>query len=114
MRGLKIHEKWLKKIISKEKTMEVRPYRLKDVEGKRIAFGNTKTGFIEAYATVTEIIKFPLSDVAIYEKEHCATQGILERYADKEFLFGYRIAHIEEEHGRLPYPKHPSPSFTIA
>ena len=114
MKGLKINDYWLKEILSKYKTMEVRSYRIRDVLGRRIALGNTKTQMIEAYATVKEIVKFPRIDTAKYDKEHRATESILERYAEKEFLYGYRLRNVQEAQEKIPYPKHRSSIFTIA
>lgn len=55
MRGLKIQNVWIRKILSGEKTMEVRSRRY-DVLGQRIALGNSGNGLVEGYATLQEIV----------------------------------------------------------
>ena len=66
MRGLKIQNVWIRKILSGEKSMEVRSGRY-DVLGQRIALGNSGNGLVEGYATVQEIIEIPLARISKYE-----------------------------------------------
>jgi len=112
MRGLKIHDVWIRKILSGEKTMEVRS-RCYNVLGQRLALGNSGNGIVEGYATVQEIIETPLAMVSDCQDKHLATEWLLQRYSDKEKLYGYCLTNVEKKRKHFPYPKNKSIWFNL-
>ena len=112
MRGLKIQHVWIRKILSGEKTMEVRSRRF-NVLGQRIALGNSKNGLVEGYATIQEIIKIPLSKVSEYEDKHLASELLLQRYCNKNELYGYFLKDVQKENKPFLFPKSASIWFTL-
>ena len=109
MRVLKIQDKWLRMILSGKKTMEVRSQNF-NIVGLKIGLGNSRTWNVEGYATVTEKIKIPFSEIMNYQNEHLATlQDFKELgYDKKEFLYGYRLTNVTRESNPFPYPKNRS------
>ena len=93
MRGLKIQNVWIRKILSGEKTMEVRSRRY-DVLGQRIALGNSGNGLVDGYAFVQEIVEIPLARIPKYESKHIATKWLLQRYGNKGALYGYCLSEV--------------------
>jgi hypothetical protein len=123
MRGLKIQNVCIRKILSGEKTMEVRSRRY-DVLGQRLALGNSGNGLVEGYATVKEIVEIPLSKIPKYESKHLATKWLLERYGNKEdvnnvkmknsdSLYGYCLTNVKKENNAFAYPKSASIWFDL-
>jgi hypothetical protein len=119
MRGLKIQDAWISKILSGEKTMEVRSVRF-NVLAQRIALGNSGNGLVEGYATVQEIIEIPIHQISDYECQHLATNWLIEHYGNKEdaqkkktgALYGYYLTNVKKENTPFPYPKSSSIWFT--
>jgi hypothetical protein len=112
MRGLKIKDKWLKLILSGQKTMDVRSQYLK-IRGQRIALGNSDTGMVEGYATVEDVIKILYSQIGNYENQHRATTWLTKKYGKKAYVFGYILKDVKTEHNPFQYPKSRSISFKI-
>jgi hypothetical protein len=123
MRGLKIQNVWIRKILSEKKTMEVRSRRY-DVLGQRIALGNSGNGLVEGYATVTEIVEILLAEIPKYKSKHLATKWLLEHYGNKEdankvkkkksdILYGYFLTDVKKENKPFKYPKNRSIWFTL-
>jgi len=112
MRGLKIQNVWIRKILSGEKTMEVRSRRY-GVLGQRIALGNSGNRLVEGYATVQEIIKIPLKTIPEHAGRHLATNWLFQRYGNKETLYGYCLTNVSKETKSFWYPKSPSIWFTL-
>jgi hypothetical protein len=112
MRGLKIQNVWIRKILSGEKTMEARSRRY-DVLGQRLALGNSGNGLVEGYATVQEIIGIPLARIPEYENEHLATKWLSKQYGDKEPLYGYCLTEVKKENKPFMYHKNRSIWFTL-
>jgi hypothetical protein len=103
MRGLKIQDEWIRKILSGEKTMEVRSRRY-DVLGQRIALGNSGNGLVEGYANVKEIIEIPMAKIPNYESKHLATKWLLQRYGNKQALYCYCLTDVKKENKPFEYP----------
>jgi hypothetical protein len=112
LRGLKIHDVWIRKILSGEKTMEVRSRRF-NVLGQRIALGNSGNRLVEGYATVKEIIEMPLAKIPKCESKHLATKLLLQRYVDKETLYGYYFTDVRKESKSFEYLKNRSIWFSL-
>ena len=112
MRGLKIQDIWIGKILSGDKTMEVRCGRF-DVLGQRIALGNSGNGLVEGYATVQEIVEMPIAKIPEYESQHLATEWLLKQYGDKEALYGYCLTDVKKENKPFLYPRSGSIWFTL-
>ncbi|MGA3289747.1 MAG: ASCH domain-containing protein [Candidatus Bathyarchaeia archaeon] len=112
MRGLKVQNEWIQKILSGEKTMEVRIGRYK-VLGQRIALGNSGNGLVEGYATVQEILEIPLAEVSKYQRHHLATDWLLARYGDRETLYGYCLMDVKREKTPFNYTKSGSIWFAL-
>jgi hypothetical protein len=85
MRGLKIQHKWIREILSGEKTMDVRSVHY-EVLGQRIALGNSDNGLIEGYATVQEVIKIPYSEISNCGNQHRATEWLKAHYRGGEIF----------------------------
>jgi ASCH domain len=101
LRGLKIQEIWIDKIFSGEKTMEVRSMHYK-ISGQRIALGNSRSGLVEGYCTIQEIMKIPFSKIARYEDKHRAAKWLKKRYIGKDFLYGFILNNVKKE--KKPFP----------
>ena len=112
LRGLKIQDEWIRKILSGEKTMEVRSRRY-DVLGQRIALGNSGNGLVEGYVTVQEIVEIPLAQIPTYENKHLATKWLLKQYRSKEVLYGYCLTKVKKENKPLSFTKSGSIMFTL-
>jgi len=112
MRGLKIKGKWLKLILSGQKTMEVQGVYFK-IRGQRIALGNSDTGEVEGYATVEDVIKIPYSQIRDYENQHQATAWLARTYEGRDLLYGYILKDTRRERNPFRYAKNPSISFNI-
>lgn len=102
MRGLKISDLWLSKILSGEKTMEIRSIKGK-VNCQRIALGNSTNHLVEEYAIVQDIFDIPLAKVSEYQDKHLATQWLLKRYSDKGRLNGYLLTDVKREDKQFLY-----------
>lgn len=112
MRGLKIQDKWIQLILNGQKTMEVRSLYFK-IKRTRIALGNSDTGNVEGYATVTDVIKIPYSQISKYENQHLATKWLIARYSGRDHLYGYILRDMKRETKLFPYQKSPSICFNI-
>lgn len=84
-----------------------------NILGQRIALGNSGNGLVEGYATVQEVIRMLLSQIPSYENQHRATEWLLNRYQNKEALYGYCLIEIMKEKNPFSYPKSGSIWFTI-
>jgi hypothetical protein len=111
-RGLKIQEKWIRKIFSGEKTMEVRSMRYR-VLGQRIALGNSGTGLVEGYGTVQEIVDIPYSKISKYASQHRATEWLRKQYKGRNILYGFVLREVKRKKEPFPYPKSPGIWFNI-
>jgi hypothetical protein len=68
---LLIHEEYLTLILDKKKTWDVRTQELFS-KGERIALGNTESGQIESYATISEVKKMSVAEMKKHNKKHFA------------------------------------------
>jgi hypothetical protein len=109
---MKIQQRWLLMILSREKTMEVRSIRYK-VLGQRIALGNSDNGLVEGYANVKNVIKIPFSEISQYEYQHHATEWLEEHYREKVFLYSFVLTNVNTEKKPLPYPKSHAITFEL-
>ena len=97
MKGLIIKEPWILKILSGEKTMEMRKTRTKNFG--RIALLNR--GFIRGFATLHRC-DGPLSNEELLARsnEHCIPEDRINS-PDYSYRFGWMISDVEN----LPIPK---------
>ncbi len=110
MRGLKIQHKWIRAILSGEKTMDVRSEHYQ-VLGQRVALGNSGNGLVEGYATIQEIIQIPFTEISRYDDKHHATKYLETHYAGQDFLFGFILTNVMKEKKPFPYKKSPGICF---
>ena len=92
--------------------MEVRSIRY-DIQGQRIALGNSDNGLVEGYATVKDVIMFPYSEIRKYEDKHRATEWLKKYYRGRKLLYGFILVGIKKEPIPFQYPKSCSICFTI-
>ena len=93
--------------------MEVRSLNYQ-VLGQRIALGNSGNGLVEGYATVSEIVKIPFSEISKYEGKHLATEWLKTQYAGRDFVFGFILSNVKKEKKPFTYKKSGSIWFNLS
>lgn len=79
---LLIHDGYLKLILDKKKTWEVRTQQLFTI-GERIALGNIEHKLIEGYATVSDIKKMTVDEMKKHNDKHFANDFIDKRWKEE-------------------------------
>lgn len=111
---LLIHDKYIKLILSQEKTWEIRTKRLFSV-GERIALGNTKTKLIEGYATVADVKKKTVAEMMMFEDRHFANDFIAKRWSDRSWLYAFVLSDVESASKKERYPpSHGNPKVPLS
>jgi len=103
MQGTIIREKWLNLIISGKKTMEVKSQYKPEMNGTKIALGNSS--LVKGYAFVKEIVTIPYAEIPRYHKQHLATQWLMKHYNGKAAVYGYVLSEVRKENKKVSYPR---------
>ena len=101
MKCLKIHDRWLRLILSKQKDVELRrtPCRIRE----RVALGNTKTGLVEGYATIVDSREFSIKQLKRLNHRHHANTFIDAYAVGKDSLYVWFFNDVETEPNPYPY-----------
>lgn len=110
---LLVNEKYLKLILAKKKTWEIRTKPIFAV-GERIALGNTKTKLIEGYATVVDVKKKTPNEMKRYNDKHFADDFIDKHWSDRPWLYALVLAEVECKPMKQAYPSsHGNPKVRL-
>ncbi len=97
-------DKYLKYVLSGQKTWDVRPQKLFE-KGERIALGNTKTKLIEGFATVSEVKKLTVSEMKKHNDKHLANDFIEKHWKNRKWLYAFVLSNVTRNPNPLPYPR---------
>lgn len=108
-RGLKIRHGPLNKILSGEKTMEIRNWNTK-IRGRiyllrTLDRKNGSGGTVDASCDILEVIKIKKKDLQQYQEEHALdAEGwdIIKNYGEE--VYGIRIGNVTLERAPWKYP----------
>jgi hypothetical protein len=95
MRCLKIDDKWVKLILSGNKTWEIRRRNTKIRE--RIALGNIKTKRCVGYARIVDSFELTVEELKKHNDKHQANDFLDDYAKGRKTLFAWMLENVELE-----------------